>query len=244
MAALIDRFHFDELGFATVPGVIEASVLTRFRNLINAARQTDNIENVTNSSGTYALRNLTDVVPELADLVTHPAVVELVNGVLSGPAFMVRATLFDKTPGANWGVPWHQDLSIAVEERHEVEGFSAWTHKAGVHCVQPPVEMMQRLLAVRLHLDDCAASNGALRVLPGSHRRSRMTSVAVDAQQRQTAEAICEVPAGGAVLMRPLLLHASSPMDVETSRRVIHFEFADFELPEPLAWRYRIPCLH
>ncbi|MEZ6127440.1 MAG: phytanoyl-CoA dioxygenase family protein [Planctomycetaceae bacterium] len=229
-------------GFAIVPAVLDQSTVQRFSSLTDVARARLCNESVTNSSGTYGLRNLTDVIPEVAELVRLPAISELVRQVLGRHPFMVRATLFDKTPGANWGVFWHQDLSIAVRERHEVAGFAAWTRKAGVQCVQPPMELMQRILAVRLHLDDCRASNGALRVLPGTHQCARLTTSDVEATQQTTSEAVCEVPSGGALLMRPTLLHASSPMDVETSRRVIHFEFASFELPQPLEWRYRIPC--
>ena len=234
--------RLDSDGFAIIPSLLDRHTIQRLSALVDAARNQDNTENVANSSGTYGLRNLTDVVPEIAELVRHPAVCALVSSVLGSQPFMIRATLFDKTPGANWGVFWHQDLSIAVAQRHEVAGFSAWTRKAGVQCVQPPVELMEQVLAVRLHLDDCTAENGALKVLPGTHRLTRLATSAVAAQQQKTAEVVCEVPAGGALLMRPLLLHASSPMEVETSRRVIHFEFASCELPEPLCWRYRIPC--
>jgi ectoine hydroxylase-related dioxygenase (phytanoyl-CoA dioxygenase family) len=241
MFAPTDISQLDENGFAVVPSILDQETIQRVSQLVDVARAANNSENVANSSGTYGLRNLTDVVPEVAELVRHPAVVELVRNAMVGEPFMVRSTLFDKTPGANWGVFWHQDLSIAVEQRHEVAGFSAWTRKAGVQCVQPPVETMRQILAVRLHLDDCFASNGALKVLPRTHKLSKLTTAAVEAQQQHTSEVVCEVAAGGAVLMRPLLLHASSPMDVEASRRVIHFEFASFELPPPLQWRYRIP---
>lgn len=235
-----DISRLNDNGFAIVPAVLDPTTIQRVSQLIDVARTADQSENVANSSGTYGLRNLTDVVPEIAELVRHPAVMKLVQDAMGGEPFMVRATLFDKTPGANWGVFWHQDLSIAVEERQDVDGFSAWTRKAGVQCVQPPIEVMQKLLAVRLHLDDCLAQNGALKVLPGTHQLSKLTTDAVESQQQQNSEFVCEVAAGGAVLMRPLLLHASSPMDVETSRRVIHFEFANCELPQPLKWRYRI----
>lgn len=231
-----------EHGFAIVPDVLDHQVVDRYRNVVTAARSRDSAANVANSSGTYGLRNLTDIAPEIAELVCLPNVVRLVETVVGTGAFMTRATLFDKTAGANWGVFWHQDLSIAVRKRHDVEGYTAWTCKAGVPCVQPPPELMSRVLAVRLHLDDCTAENGALRVLPGTHRCDRLSTEAVEAQQRQVEEVLCEVPSGGAVLMRPLLLHASSPMENPTSRRVIHFEFANFDLPSPLEWRYRIPC--
>lgn len=101
----------------------------------------------------------------------------------------------------------------------------AWTRKAGVQCVQPPVEVMSRILAVRLHLDDCYATNGALRILPGSHRSDTLTTDRIEQISSQVSEVICEVPAGGAVLISPLLLHASSPMSSPGRRRVIHLEF-------------------
>jgi len=107
--------------------------------------------------------------------------------------------------------------------------------------VQPPVEIMARVLTVRIHLDDCTAANGALQVLPATHQ-GRMSATEVNAQQKRAASVTCEVPVVGLLMMRPLLLHASSPMDQPLSRRVIHFEFANFELPSPLDWKYRIAC--
>ena len=138
----------------------------------------------------YALRNLVDVVPEVAELVVNSRVAELVTAILGTQAFMVRSTLFDKTDGVNWGVFWHQDLSIAVKERHDLEGFHAWTRKAGVQCVQPPVEIMSRILAVRHHLDDCLATNGALKVLRGSHRLDTLTTDGIDEISSRVNEVI------------------------------------------------------
>lgn len=228
-------------GFAVVPEVIPAREVERLRHAIDVARRTDSSSAVSNSSGTYGLRNLTDAVPETAELVRSPKVAAVVRSTVGSKACMVRATLFDKTEGANWGVFWHQDLSIAVKERVELAGFHSWTRKAGVPCVQPPVGLMQRMLAVRIHLDDCSAENGALKVLPGTHRLDTLSTADVESQQQTVAEVVCNANAGDALLMRPLLLHASSPMDTPTSRRVIHLEFADFDLPSPLEWRFRLP---
>src|SRR5205807_4301579 len=86
----------------------------------------------------------------------------------------VRAIYFDKSPEANWLVSWHQDLTLALRARAEVPGFGPWSTKDGIPHVQPPVELLQQMLSVRLHLDDADESNGALRVLPGSHRCERL----------------------------------------------------------------------
>lgn len=229
-------------GFAIVPDVLPASDVQAIGGVLERARQVETAGSVSNRSGSYALRNLTDIVPEVGSLVQHGGVRQLVTSVLGPNAFMVRATLFDKTPGANWGIFWHQDLSIAVCERHDVPGFDAWTRKAGVQCVQPPAELMRQVLALRLHLDNCDASSGALRVLPGTHRQCGLSANQIEAVARDVGEVRCDIPKGGGLLMNPLLLHASSPMTTSVSRRVIHFEFAAFELPDPLQWRYRIPC--
>jgi ectoine hydroxylase-related dioxygenase (phytanoyl-CoA dioxygenase family) len=235
--------HFQQHGFAVLDKCLSAETVARFVELTESARERRESESaVANAAGVYALRNLTDVVPDTTELVRNPAVREIVETILGSGAFLIRSTLFDKTDGANWGVFWHQDLSIAVEQRHDVDGFDAWTRKAGVQCVQPPVELMARILTLRLHLDDCRADNGALKVLPGSHVGQRLTSDRIEQRAASGGETICEVPAGGAVLMCPLLLHASSPMERSGHRRVIHFEFAAYELPSPLQWRFRIPC--
>lgn len=231
----------DETGFAILPTTIDEATRQKFCRLVDEARRQQQSENVSNSSGTYGLRNLIDVLPDIVDLVRHPAVEKPVTEVLGDGAFMTRSTLFDKTPGANWGVFWHQDLSIAVEEKADAEGFGAWTRKAGVQCVQPPVELMDQVLAVRIHLDECLGQNGALKVLPGSHRLATLSTAEIETVQQQTEEVVCELPAGGILLMRPLLLHASSPMEEPVSRRVIHLEFANFELPSLLKWKYRVP---
>lgn len=235
--------HFQKHGFAIVPECLSAKVVARLLNrLEHACEDRSAQQSVSNSSGVYALRNLTDVVPEVQELLSNPALVDTVCQILGRNAFMVRATLFDKTEGANWGIFWHQDLSIAVREKHDVPGFSAWTRKAGVVSVQPPVEMMSRILAVRLHLDDCTVANGALRVLPGTHHGGRLAASSVGITAQEQSCVVCEVPSGGAMLMNPLTLHSSSPMDHAGHRRVIHFEFANFQLPEPLEWQYRLSC--
>lgn len=240
MISLAD--DYERLGFAIVPQCLPADTVRQLSNWVELARRNESAkEAVANRSGVYAMRNLTDAIPEVTSLLSCLPLIDIVRQILQADAFLTRATLFDKTSGANWGVFWHQDLSIAVKERHDVDGFSAWTFKAGVHSVQPPLDTMRRILAVRLHLDDCTVSNGALRVIPGTHQSGQSNSDAPERVAGQHSEVICEVPSGGAVLMNPLLLHASSPMKVAGHRRVIHFEFADFDLPAPLDWKYQLP---
>jgi ectoine hydroxylase-related dioxygenase (phytanoyl-CoA dioxygenase family) len=153
----------------------------------------------------------------------------------------VRGIFFDKSAEANWLVTWHQDLTLAVRERCEVPGFGPWSVKEGVPHVQPPAECLQQMITVRLHLDDADESNGALRVLPGSHAQGRLSPEGIGEWRERVPEVTCVVRAGGALLMRPLLLHASGRSVSERHRRVLHLEYAGFDLPAGLEWHEGLP---
>jgi ectoine hydroxylase-related dioxygenase (phytanoyl-CoA dioxygenase family) len=183
-------------------------------------------------------RNLLSV-PSVRQLATSRPVREVVEAVLGPECFAVRAIFFNKTPDSNWKVVWHQDVTIAVQQRKDVDGFGPWTMKDGVSHVQPPAEVMDGMLAVRLHLDESGPDNGPLRVIAGSHREGRFSGEQIRSRSK-TGSVVCTVPKGGALLMRPLLLHASSACTVPSSRRVIHIEFAAAELPEGLNWHDRV----
>lgn len=148
----------------------------------------------------------------------------------------MRGTLFDKTPSANWLVPWHQDLTICVKQRIEAAGYGPWTIKACVQHVQPPVAILDTMLAVRIHLDDCHERNGALRVLPSTHQAGRFTAEQIALAQRNSCPVTCAVKRGGVVLMKPLTLHASLAADGPAHRRVIHIDYALCTLPAGLDW--------
>jgi ectoine hydroxylase-related dioxygenase (phytanoyl-CoA dioxygenase family) len=96
------------------------------------------------------------------------------------------------------------------------------------------------MLTVRLHLDPCGPDNGPLRVLPGTHRCGRLNAGAIQALREEVPEVVCAVGAGDAVLMRPLLLHASSAAQAPSRRRVLHIEWANRSLPGGLEWFERI----
>lgn len=227
-------------GFAMTSSLLTANEIVALLDTITASADgasTRAAPGVRRREGVYAIRNLFAVVPEIHQLARHPKIRALVEDVLGPTCFAVRGILFDKTPDANWKVVWHQDLSIAVQQRHEVAGYGPWSEKAGVTHVQPPVRILENMLTIRLHLDSCDESNGPLRVLPGSHRGGRLDSDSIAACRAEREEVICTVPAGGALLMRPLLLHASSASVEPRHRRVIHLEYAAGPLDLGLEWQ-------
>lgn len=188
--------------------------------------------------GRGGARGLLDVAA-VQELAMHSAVREVAEAVLGPECFAVRALLFDKRADANWRVMWHQDVTIAVRERHEAPGYGPWSVKHGVPHVQAPASLLESMVAIRVHLDPCGPENGPVRVLPGTHAMGRLSPEAIDRLCHRAASVECIVPLGGLLVMRPLLLHASSPARVPGQRRVLHLEFAASALPEPLEWHDR-----
>lgn len=180
--------------------------------------------------------------PLLRELAASRAVRAVVEPVPGPTCFAHRATVFDKTPAANWPVPWHQDLMVPVAARVDAAGFGPWSQKHGTWWVQPPAATLANLLAVRIDLDGSRPETGCLRVLPGTHLAGVLPPVRIAELQAQVAPVWCAAPAGGAVLMRPLLLHASSRATVAGHRRVVHLEFAAAPLAGGVDWLDRVPA--
>lgn len=173
--------------------------------------------------------------PIFAALAASEQLKALVEPILGPRAVVVRSLLFDKTPEANWDVPWHQDTTIAVETRAEVPGFGPWSVKEGVPHVRPPAGVLAAMLAVRINLDPSGEDNGPLLVAPGAHLHG-IRHDNVDSANFESAKVNCATEAGGVVMMRPLLFHASRKAIQPTHRRVLHLEFAACDLPPPLRW--------
>jgi hypothetical protein len=155
-------------------------------------------------------------------------------------SFAVRAVLFDKAPDANWALGWHQDLSIATRERRDTSGFGPWTVKDNVPHAIAPAALLAEMVTLRLHLDDCGADAGPLRVKPGSHLDGRLDPARAQNWVEQAPEQRCVAARGDVLVFKPLLLHASSSSAAHQHRRVLQLEFASADLPNGLEWRWRV----
>jgi len=160
----------------------------------------------------------------------------MASALLGAEARPARILQFDKTVESNWRVPWHQDRVIAVEQRVEVFGYGPWSEKAGVVHVEPPEELLLGMVALRLHLDDCPVTNGALEVAAGSFKCGRVVTGDIASIVARSVRHVCVARAGDVVAMRGLSIHASAKAAEPSRRRVLHIDYATSPLPAPLRW--------
>lgn len=223
MSALQEEFARD--GFALVPGALDADRCAGI-----AARLAPS---ASASGGTRCLLEQDWCAALAAQLRSHAQLAQ----VIPADHAAVQCTYFEKSASRNWLVPLHQDLSIPVAARVDAPELRGWSSKEGGLFVQPPAALLRQLLAVRLHLDDCGPADGPLRLVPGSHLRGALAPEQAQAERAERGESMGVSALGGVLLMRPLLLHASSRSTGTSRRRVLHFVFGPTALPFGLAWQ-------
>jgi hypothetical protein len=217
----------ETVGYAVIPSILPDSQVQHLSRLITSF-----------VDATHSTRKLLDA-PWCSELGEQLRVDPHLRPLLPSNAQVVQCTLFAKSVEKNWLVSLHQDLSVPVAGRVESSQCSGWSQKEGDLFVQPPIAVLEDIVAIRVHLDDCDESNGALRVVSGSHRLGRLTSSAAIEERNRCGECSVAVARGGVMVMRPLLLHASSKASSDAPRRVLHFVFGPSDLPEGLRWPTR-----
>ena len=137
-----------------------------------------------------------------------------------------RVVVFNKTSVANWALPWHQDRVIAMEQKTEQPGYTKWTRKAGIWHCEPPEHVLQKMLFVRVHLDDVTAENGAMEIAVGSHRLGKFPKADVKAAVGSFKHEVTEAGAGDVLVLSMLTLHRSLPSRSDQSRRALRVDYA------------------
>jgi ectoine hydroxylase-related dioxygenase (phytanoyl-CoA dioxygenase family) len=182
------------------------------------------------------IRNLEKKFSSISRVTQADSVLAIATSLLGRRPRLVRALFFDKTPTRNWFVAWHQDRTVTLNRRVPLEGWDLWSQKDGVHHVQPPRDVLDRMVTIRLHLDPADRHAGCLSVIPGSHRHGVLTTTEIRGFVASSQARYCVVNAGDAVVMHPLILHSSLRSRSSSHRRVVHLEYSCYELPPGVAW--------
>ena len=174
--------------------------------------------------------------PALSALLKHGPLCAIAAHHLGPAACPVRAIRFDKTATTNWALGWHQDRTICVKERREVEGFGPWTMKRRMNHVSPPQDLLSKMVTLRVHLDDVPEANAPLLIAPGSHNLGRVAENEIDAAVKRCGVRTCLAREGDVWLYATPILHASDASLSPQSRRVLQVDYAAFNLPSGLEW--------
>ena len=226
MAVNVDTFTVE--GFAIVRDVLHARACRAIVRLTQPASG--------HSGGT---RNLL-TYPWCAALARRLRRHHLLEKIIPASHVAVQCTYFEKSTSRNWLVPFHQDLSIPVTNRVQHSDLRGWSEKEGSCFVHGPIEVLEQLVTVRLHLEDCTMHDGPLRLIPGTHTDGQIQSEAAIRLRTERGEFTCNAEQGTALVMRPLVLHVSSKATGMGRRRVLHFVFGPRLLSHGLRWQYAV----
>jgi len=159
--------------------------------------------------------------PVLRGFLDHPAIVQVLTGVIGPDVKCMQSMLFIKSSGKP-GQAWHQDEDFIPTRDRSLAG--AW-----------------------IAMDDAVIENGCLWILPGSHKpgvlwpmyphddkRYDCTHMSYDFPYRDADAIPVEVPAGAVVFFNGYTLHKSEPNILNRGfRRVLvnHYMSAQSLLP-------------
>ncbi len=227
-----NKIELEENGYSILTDLYSENEMSQILACIENSKQDG--KTVSKTKDLFAIRQLINNVPDLNSLLFNKKLMDLLSDLTEDEYFLTKAIYFDKPSESNWFVAYHQDLSISVKERANLESYVNWTFKKGQHGVQPPIQILKDTITIRIHLDDTDKNNGALKVIPKSHLNGIVRTDSKDWNIEN--EVVCEVSKGGVMLMKPLTLHASNRTTNGKKRRVIHLELNKHKLKEPLKW--------
>ena len=184
----------------------------------------------------HGIRSADKKFQTISELARSSEFVNLAGSLLGSKPSIVRVIFFDKTPDKNWLVTWHQDKTIALNKKLEVNGWGPWSVKDKTHHVQPSLEVLNQMVTFRLHLDEANENNGCLKVIPKSHELGILSQQELTEVVNRHEPYLCKAKEGDLLLMKPHILHSSSKSSNPGHRRVVHVEYSNYQLPESLSW--------
>lgn len=230
--------HINEInseGFAIIDKVYSEIEIEKIITEIEKITESDT-KNSTfrKSQDLFAIRQFHKEIPETLNIIFNQNLREIIKSNFGENYFITKSIYFDKPEKSNWFVAYHQDLTISVDKKIEIENFENWTIKQNQFATQPPKEILEQNFTIRIHIDKTTKENGALKVLNKSHTKGIIRTENINVENE--IETICEVEKGGIMIMKPLLFHASNKTTNSERRRVIHIEFSNQKLPKELEW--------
>lgn len=208
----LHRTELDRLGYVYLPGFISAELLSRLRQRVEelyAAEGEQAGAEFKQEPGSRRLANLVDKDPMFAECIAHPVILEYVGAVL-GPRFKL-SSLNARSANPHNGVsqPLHADMGAIPDEQGYWVCNTVWM------------------------LDDFTLENGAMRMVPGSHRWAKLPQqVLADPFSAHPEEVLVTGRAGDVVVMNAHAWHGGTENRTGKHRRAMHGFYCRRDKPQ------------
>lgn len=244
----MEQYNFNDHGFVILKKVFDTDTLTKMRDLTDRIIQ-DGEKELEDPFSPYYMRHRTDQGalydlfqrhPEFQDMAKNNVILDEIAKVVGDDIFLYENSLVYKPKGKNNEVPWHQDF---INRPTEPIKFIAW-----------------------IALDDVLIDNGAMKVIPGSHKNGFLPWFTIPGETHHTRLKLdgiklddyifAELEAGDVLIFNQLLLHSSDRIVSDKPRRAYRISYQGFEqiftprstplvlrggLPESIRQRYTKP---
>jgi hypothetical protein len=201
------RRQLEEQGFLALPGFLSEAVVGRFRARVDelfALEGDGSGSEFKQEPGARRLANMVDKGELFEKVIETPEILECIETVL-GPDFKLSSlNVRSASPQSNSGQPLHVDSGELPDEHGNSVCNSVWM------------------------LDDFTEQNGALRVVPGSHRWMRKPEPGAKVE----GEVLVTGKAGTVVVMNAHVWHGGTDNRTDHPRRAMHVYYIRGDKPQ------------
>ena len=206
------RAALAEHGYVALENYMDAGLLARMRTRVDELFLEEGDQagsEFRTEAGARRLANLADKGAVFREAISRPEILGLVESVL-GPEFKLSSlNVRSATPLSNSLQPLHVDMGLVADDRGYAVCNTVWM------------------------LDDFTLENGALRVIPGSHRwRRRPQDSVADLYAEYPGEALVTGRAGTVVVMNAHLWHGGTANRTAHERRALHGFYCRRDIPQ------------
>jgi phytanoyl-CoA hydroxylase len=214
-------YNFEDHGFVIIKNVFDETTLSEIRNLTQRVIEYGNMGFI-DPFANYYLKHRTDQGVlydifqrhhEFQKLAKNDRILNEIQTQVGQDVFLYENSLVYKPKNKNNAVPWHQDF---INRPNEPIKYIAW-----------------------MALDNVKISNGAMKVIPGSHKFGFLPWHTIPGETHHTRVntdginleeyVYVELNAGDVLIFNQLLLHSSDKIDSEDPRRAYRVSYQGFE---------------
>ncbi|MBN8732978.1 MAG: phytanoyl-CoA dioxygenase family protein [Acidobacteria bacterium] len=204
--------QLDELGYVVLPGYMSAALLAEVRRELARlfALEGDAAgSEFRQEPGSARLANLVDKGEVFQRIVADPTVLELVSHVLACDYKLSSLNARSANPHNGSSQPLHADMGAIPDARGNWVCNTVWM------------------------IDDFTRENGAIRVVPGSHRFGRLPqAVLPEPTASHPDEVVVTAPAGTVVVMNAHCWHGGTENRTDHPRCALHSFYVRRDQPQ------------